>query len=140
MKYVYVLQSDQDAEYFYTGITDDLVVRLSKHNSGVVAHTAKYRPWHIKSFVAFTDDTRAFAFEKYLNSGSGRAFAKKHLWYHSAGVASHATNTRAGQLLQLPRRSPKGGDGPKSRFSSAVFFQREFPQSLLRRSLAMRPR
>ena len=64
MKYVYILQSEQDAEHFYTGITNDLEARLSKHNSGEVAHTAKYRPWHFKSYVAFTDDTRAPVFEK----------------------------------------------------------------------------
>ena len=79
VKYVYILQSEQEAEYFYTGITDDLDPRLSMHNSGAVTHTAKYRPWRIKTYVAFTDDTRAFAFEKYLKSGSGRAFAKARL-------------------------------------------------------------
>ena len=79
MKYVYILQSEQDAEHFYTGITNDLEARLSRHNSGEVVHTAKYRPWHIKSYVAFTDEMRALAFEKYLKSGSGRAFAKKRL-------------------------------------------------------------
>jgi putative endonuclease len=79
VKYVYILQSEQDAEHFYTGITDDLGARLSEHNSGEVAHTARYRPWNIKSYVAFTGDTRALAFEKYLKSGSGRAFAKKRL-------------------------------------------------------------
>jgi putative endonuclease len=78
VKYVYILQSEQGAEHFYTGITDDLDARLSKHNSGEVTHTAKYRPWRIKSYVAFTDDARALAFERYLKSGSGRAFAKKH--------------------------------------------------------------
>jgi predicted GIY-YIG superfamily endonuclease len=79
VKYVYILQSEQDAEHFYSGITDDLDARLSRHNSGEVPHTAKYRPWRIKSYVAFTDDTQAFAFEKYLKSGSGRAFARKRL-------------------------------------------------------------
>jgi putative endonuclease len=79
VKYVYILQSEQDAEHFYTGITDDFDARLSKHNSGEVAHTAKYRPWRIKTCIAFTDEARASAFEKYLKSGSGRAFAKKHL-------------------------------------------------------------
>ena len=79
MKYVYILQSEQGAEHFYTGIKDDLDARLLKHNSGAVEHTSKYRPWHIKSYVAFTDDTQAFAFEKYLKSASGRAFAKKRL-------------------------------------------------------------
>jgi putative endonuclease len=79
VKYVYILQSEQDEGHFYTGITDDLRPRLSKHNSGEVAHTAKYRPWRIKSYVAFSDEDRALAFEKYLKSGSGRAFAKTHL-------------------------------------------------------------
>ena len=79
MRYFYILQSLADTEHFYTGITDDLKARLSKHNSGVVTHTAKYRPWRIKSYVAFTDQDRAAAFEKYLKSGSGRAFAKARL-------------------------------------------------------------
>jgi predicted GIY-YIG superfamily endonuclease len=79
MKYFYILQSMPDAERFYTGITDDLKARLSKHNSGDVTHTAKYRPWRVKTYVAFTDESRAFALEKYLKSGSGRAFAKARL-------------------------------------------------------------
>jgi putative endonuclease len=79
MKYVYILQSEQDAEHFYTGVTDDLDARLSKHNSGGVAHTAKYRPWRIKTYIAFTNGDGALAFEKYLKSGSGRAFAKARL-------------------------------------------------------------
>ena len=53
MKYVYILQSLNDAERFYTGITDDLDARLSKHNAGAVTHTSKFRPWRIKSYVAF---------------------------------------------------------------------------------------
>ncbi|HET8924809.1 MAG TPA: GIY-YIG nuclease family protein [Candidatus Acidoferrum sp.] len=78
MKYVYILQSLADAAHFYTGITDDVDARLSKHNSGAVTHTAEYRPWRIKSYIAFTDEDRALAFEKYLKCGSGRAFAKAH--------------------------------------------------------------
>ena len=79
MKYVYILQSVTDREHFYTGIADDLDARLSKHNLGEVAHTSKYRPWRIKTYIAFTDGDRAIAFEKYLKSGSGRAFAKARL-------------------------------------------------------------
>jgi putative endonuclease len=79
MKYVYILQSLTTPDHFYTGITADLDARLSKHNSGEVAHTSKYRPWLIKTYVAFTNDDRALAFEKYLKSGSGRAFAKTRL-------------------------------------------------------------
>jgi predicted GIY-YIG superfamily endonuclease len=79
MKYVYILKSLAAEEHFYTGITDDLDARLAKHNAGAVIHTSKFRPWRIKSYVAFTDDARAFDFEKYLKSGSGRAFAKARL-------------------------------------------------------------
>jgi len=53
--------------------------RLTKHNHGEVPHTAKYRPWQIKTALAFRDRDRAIAFESYLKSASGRAFAKKRL-------------------------------------------------------------
>ena len=76
MKYVYILESVTEREHFYSGITDNLDARLSRHNLGEVAHTSKFRPWRIKTYIAFTDGDRALAFEKYLKSGSGRAFAK----------------------------------------------------------------
>jgi putative endonuclease len=60
-------------------MTDDLRGRLAKHNRGEVAHTAKYLPWRLNTYVAFSDSKRAIAFEKYLKSSSGRAFAKKRL-------------------------------------------------------------
>jgi putative endonuclease len=78
MKYVYILES-LDSEHFYVGIADDVFSRLNKHNAGEVPHTSKYRPWRIKTYVAFTDERQAFAFEQYLKSASGRAFAKKRL-------------------------------------------------------------
>ena len=78
MTYVYILES-LDSAHFYVGVTSDLRARLAKHNAGAVPHTSKYRPWRLKTYVAFSDEARAIAFEKYLKSGSGRAFAKKHL-------------------------------------------------------------
>jgi predicted GIY-YIG superfamily endonuclease len=75
--YVYILQSQ--LEHFYVGLTDDLHDRLRRHNAGEVTHTAKYRPWHIKTAIAFRDRARAAAFEQYLKTASGRAFAKKRL-------------------------------------------------------------
>jgi hypothetical protein len=45
--------------------------------TGEVPHTSKYAPWQLKTYVAFSDEKKAHAFEKYLKSGSGRAFAKK---------------------------------------------------------------
>ena len=79
MKYVYILQSADLGDHYYVGVTDDPSERLSRHNAGEVPHTAKYLPWKLKTYIAFSDEKRAVAFEKYLKSGSGRAFAKRHL-------------------------------------------------------------
>jgi putative endonuclease len=77
--YVYVLQSERDSNHFYTGHTDDLRQRLIRYNAGKVPHTAKWRPWRIKTYIAFSDPNRAVEFEQYLKSASGRAFVKKRL-------------------------------------------------------------
>jgi predicted GIY-YIG superfamily endonuclease len=77
--YVYILQSQVDGTRFYVGLTDDLKDRLRRHNAGEVPHTSKFKPWKIKTAIAFTDRSRAADFEKYLKSPSGRAFAKKRL-------------------------------------------------------------
>jgi predicted GIY-YIG superfamily endonuclease len=77
--YVYILQSLNRPERFYAGLTEDLKQRLSKHNSGEVPHTTKFKPWRIKTAIAFTDRSRAANFERYLKSPSGRAFSKKRL-------------------------------------------------------------
>jgi predicted GIY-YIG superfamily endonuclease len=77
--YVYILQSENSVEHFYTGFTEDLQDRLKTHNAGSVPHTAKFRPWKIKTAIAFTERDRAVEFERYLKSASGRAFAKKRL-------------------------------------------------------------
>ena len=79
MTYVYILRSIQNPERHYVGVTSDLRARLKKHNSGEGNHTSKYAPWAIKTYIALTDEKQAFAFEKYLKSVSGRAFAKKRL-------------------------------------------------------------
>ena len=75
--YVYVLQSLSHTDRHYVGLTEDLLDRLSRHNAGQVAHTSKFVPWHIETAIAFRSKKKAIAFEKYLKSHSGRAFAKK---------------------------------------------------------------
>jgi hypothetical protein len=51
---------------------------LAKHNEGGVPHTAPYRPWQLETFIAFDSEEKARAFEIYLKSGSGHAFASRH--------------------------------------------------------------
>ena len=77
--YVYILESLAEAGRYYMGSTQNLRERLARHNHGEVAHSSKYRPWRIKTAIAFTDRRRAVAFEGYLKTASGRAFAKKRL-------------------------------------------------------------
>jgi putative endonuclease len=75
---VYVLKSKADPTRYYTGLTSSLAQRLDSHNAGRVPHTARYKPWMIDVVVQFSDQSRAMAFEKYLKSGSGCAFAQRH--------------------------------------------------------------
>lgn len=79
MKYVYFLESIDHPDQTYVGLADDLRARLKVHNSGGSPHTAKYRPWRLISYVAFSDEAKATGFERYMKTGSGRAFAKKRL-------------------------------------------------------------
>ncbi|CAB1075946.1 hypothetical protein D1AOALGA4SA_3748 [Olavius algarvensis Delta 1 endosymbiont] len=76
--YVYVPINGKDATHRYTGLTDDLEARLKSHNQGNKPHTSKDRPWRIETAIAFRSREKAAAFEKYLKSHSGRAFASKH--------------------------------------------------------------
>ncbi|MDO9334998.1 MAG: GIY-YIG nuclease family protein [Caulobacter sp.] len=80
MHYVYLLESLSDPTKRYVGKTADLRVRLADHNSGRSPHTSKHRPWRLVTYIAFTGSEQAEAFELYLKSGSGHAFARKRLW------------------------------------------------------------
>ena len=77
--YVYILQSVNDSNHFYTGFTENLEQRLNEHNQGKCPHTSKFKPWQIKTSIAFTDKAKAMDFERYLKTSSVRAFAKKRL-------------------------------------------------------------
>lgn len=77
--YVYILLTESEPHHFYTGFTEDIGERLKAHNQGQDPHTAKFRPWRIKTCIAFTNREQALAFERYLKTQSGRAFAKKRL-------------------------------------------------------------
>lgn len=76
---VYILQSLSGPDQFYTGLTNDVPARLAAHNAGQSPHTSKYKPWKLVPWHCFERQELAAAFERYLKSGSGRAFAKKHL-------------------------------------------------------------
>jgi predicted GIY-YIG superfamily endonuclease len=79
MKYVYLLESLSHPKETYVGLADDLRARLAAHNAGQSRHTAKFKPWRLVTYIAFSDEAKAVAFKQYLKSSSGRAFAKKRL-------------------------------------------------------------
>jgi predicted GIY-YIG superfamily endonuclease len=78
MYYVYFLKSIHH-EQVYIGLTSDLKRRLSEHNQGKSIHTNKFKPWAVTTYLAFGDKNKAEAFERYAKTGSGIAFARKHL-------------------------------------------------------------
>jgi predicted GIY-YIG superfamily endonuclease len=76
-RFVYVLRSERDNRP-YVGVSWNVSQRVATHNSGGSVYTAPYRPWRLVVSIEFATESQALAFEAYLKSGSGRAFAKRH--------------------------------------------------------------
>lgn len=77
MYYVYILKCNDGGTY--TGCTKDLKERFERHKKGDVAFTRSRLPVELVFYCAFNDKYKAFAFEKYLKTGSGRAFMNNRL-------------------------------------------------------------
>lgn len=80
MHYVYRIQSQSHPTKGYTGFTSDLKKRIQAHNEGNNTSTAPYRPWKLAFYCAFEEKEKALDFERYLKSGSGKAFSNKRLF------------------------------------------------------------
>jgi putative endonuclease len=78
MFYVDILSSKPKPTQHYTGLTSDLRERLSQHNAGECSHTAKSRARRMETAISFRSKQKAAAFEKYMKTGSGREFARRH--------------------------------------------------------------
>jgi putative endonuclease len=77
-RFVYILRSQSDPLRHYVGVTSDVENRLEWHNTGPSGQTVQHRPWSVVVSLEFADEQTAARFERYLKSGSGRAFAKRH--------------------------------------------------------------
>ncbi len=75
MHYVYILGYNDVS--LYTGCTEDFKAGYQRHINGHVPATKSRLPVELSFYCAFKDKYKAFEFEKYLKSGSGRAFIKK---------------------------------------------------------------
>ncbi len=77
-RFVYILRSDSDPDRHYVGRTSSVEDRLAWHNEGPCGYTRHHRPWSVVVSLDFPDESHAARFERYLKTGSGRAFATRH--------------------------------------------------------------
>lgn len=91
--YVYILLCADGKPY--TGYTDNLQNRMNRHNKGQVPATKDRLPIKLISYFAFSNKYTSFNFEKYLKSGSGKAFVKKHIIGFNI-VTRHSHDTCSG--------------------------------------------
>jgi len=77
MWYVYILKCSDNS--FCTGCTNNLGDRLKQHNKREIHYTKDKLPVKLVTYTAFSDKYKAYNFEKYLKSGSGKAFGNKRL-------------------------------------------------------------
>jgi len=75
--YVYLLRCNDNS--IYTGCTSNIKERIQRHKKGQVTYTSSRLPIKLITCIAFTNKYKAYDFEKYLKSGSGKAFAGKRL-------------------------------------------------------------
>jgi putative endonuclease len=79
MHYVYLIEGVHDRKQHYVGHTGDRKTRITEHNAGKSIHTSRFKPWNLACYLGFAKQRKAIPFEKYLKSGSGKAFLKRHL-------------------------------------------------------------
>ena len=77
MFYVYILKSLTDSN-LYIGSTNDLERRIKEHKDALVKSTKNRLPIQLECYFAFRERKTAAKFEKYLKTGSGKAFIKNH--------------------------------------------------------------
>ena len=81
---VYILKCADG--HYYVGCTSDLAERFDRHQKGYIHYTKSRLPVECINAFGFTDKYKAFAFEKYLKSGSGRAFMGRHFIQVTTGT------------------------------------------------------
>jgi len=77
-RFVYILRSMNHPQKRYVGISADVEARLRAHNAGQNRSTAPWKPWLTDITIEFRTEHLAVRFEKFLKSGSGHAFARRH--------------------------------------------------------------
>ncbi|MEQ9311938.1 MAG: GIY-YIG nuclease family protein [Cytophagales bacterium] len=76
-QFVYILKCADNS--IYVGCTNNLKRRIESHLQRKVKSTSYRTPVKLITHIVFEDKYKAYFFEKYLKSGSGRAFLNKRL-------------------------------------------------------------
>ncbi|NQU17001.1 MAG: GIY-YIG nuclease family protein [Candidatus Saganbacteria bacterium] len=77
--YVYIPKSINNPSKSYIGFSKNIEKRFTEHNSKTQKYTKNYAPWKLETYFVFSDQKKALVFERYLKSGSGKAFINTHL-------------------------------------------------------------
>ena len=83
-RFAYILKSVNAPHEYYVGVTSDPAARLAGHNEGRSPATATRRPWRTLVMIEFDEQEPALKFERYLKTGSGREFARRHFRWTSS--------------------------------------------------------
>jgi putative endonuclease len=86
-RFVSVLKSVTEPTQYYVGVTSNVAARLAARNTASSPHTANHRPWRTLAVIEFDEEVPAVMFERYLKTGSGREFARRHFRQTVAATA-----------------------------------------------------
>ncbi len=76
--YIYVIKSEEG--FHYTGMTEDLDLRLNQHNAKLLSFwTKRGTNWKLIYKEEFDNKTEALKREKWFKTGVGREYLKKIL-------------------------------------------------------------
>ncbi len=120
--HVYLIESTSWPAVRYIGFSENLRRRLTEHNDGKLPSTARHRPWRLQTYLAFSSQRQAFAFERYLKSGSGHAFSKRRLW--PSPIASSNARQPHRESARAPSTLPTRLKYPCDRSISGASSQR----------------
>ncbi len=73
--YTYVIRSVKNSS-FYVGSTEDLMLRLSRHNDGWTRSTRARRPWKLVYFEEYGTKTKALDREREIKRMKSRKYIR----------------------------------------------------------------
>ena len=92
--FVYIFECSDGS--YYTGVTNDIELRIQQHNNGIIPHcyTFKRRPVTLKYYQQFQDIKQAISWEKQLKGWNRRK--KEALFIEDWNVVKKLASLRYG--------------------------------------------